>query len=191
MLQLVLFTLGLGLNSGLPRLPLQSSNCLKGLGSICQSHPEYSDVTCKKKNSTVDQHVSPVAGRFSSLPSLFRDIDWIDKTGDLQLTICNFAILHLPIIWKTSSWELHPLSLFSKGMITVSTACLFCNWSYSIYTLFLSDPSPIIVYPCNSLTHSLLFSKLDWSDPGVWRCQLKTCWARYCCWCWCLETCWQ
>ena len=136
MLQLVLFTLGLGLNSGLPRLPLQSSNCLKGLGSICQSHPEYSDVTCKKKNSTVDQHVSPVAGRFSSLPSLFRDIDWIDKTGNLQLTICNFAILHLPIIWKTSSWELHPLSLFSKGMITVSTACLLCNWSYSIYTLF-------------------------------------------------------
>ena len=26
---------------------------------------------------------------------------------------------------------------------------------------FLSDPSPIIVYPCNSLTDSLLFSKLD------------------------------
>ena len=25
------------------------------------------------------------------------------------------------------------------------------------------------------LTHSLLFSKLDWCDPGVWRCQLKTC----------------
>ena len=26
----------------------------------------------------------------------------------------------------------------------------------------------------NSLTHSLLFSKLDWCDPCVWRCQLKT-----------------
>ena len=40
----------------------------------------------------------------------------------------------------------------------------------------------------HSLTHSLtdwlLFSKLDWCDPGVWRCQLKTCWGCYCCWCW-------
>ena len=34
------------------------------------------------------------------------------------------------------------------------------------------------------LTDSLLFSKLDWCDPGVWRCQLKTCWGCYCCWCW-------
>ena len=25
------------------------------------------------------------------------------------------------------------------------------------------------------LTNWLLFSKLDWCDPGVWRCQLKTC----------------
>ena len=24
----------------------------------------------------------------------------------------------------------------------------------------------------HSLTHSLLFSRLDWCDPGVWRCQL-------------------
>ena len=40
----------------------------------------------------------------------------------------------------------------------------------------------------HSLTHSLLFSKLDWCDPGVWRCQLKTC---YCCSCWCWGSCWQ
>ena len=33
----------------------------------------------------------------------------------------------------------------------------------------------------NSLTDSLLFSKLDWCDPGVWRYQLKTCWGCYCC----------
>ena len=35
---------------------------------------------------------------------------------------------------------------------------------------FLSDPSPIIVYPCHSLTNWLtnwlLFSKLDWCNPG-------------------------
>ena len=36
-----------------------------------------------------------------------------------------------------------------------------------------------------SLTHWLIaFSKLDWCDPGVWRCLLKTCWGSYCCWCW-------
>ena len=45
------------------------------------------------------------------------------------------------------------------------------------------------------LTHSLIdfvtFSKLDWCDPGVWRCQLKTCWGCYCCRCWCWGSCWQ
>ena len=29
------------------------------------------------------------------------------------------------------------------------------------------------------LTDSLLFSKLDWCDPGVWRCKVKTCWGCY------------
>ena len=33
----------------------------------------------------------------------------------------------------------------------------------------------------DSLTHSLLFGKLDWCDPGVWRCLLKTCRGCYCC----------
>ena len=35
----------------------------------------------------------------------------------------------------------------------------------------------------HSLTNSLLFSKLDWCDPGMWRWQLKTCRSCYCCWC--------
>ena len=34
------------------------------------------------------------------------------------------------------------------------------------------------------MIHSLLYSRLDWCDPGVWRCQLKTCWCCYCCRCW-------
>ena len=45
----------------------------------------------------------------------------------------------------------------------------------------------VIGYPCHSLTdwlpNSLLFSWLDWCAPGMWRCQLKTCWGCYCCWC--------
>ena len=36
----------------------------------------------------------------------------------------------------------------------------------------------------NRLTHWLLFRKLYWCDPGVWRCQLKTCWCCNCCWWW-------
>ena len=43
----------------------------------------------------------------------------------------------------------------------------------------------------HSLTHSLLLSRLDWCDPGVWRCQLKACWGCYCCWCWRWGSCWQ
>ena len=31
------------------------------------------------------------------------------------------------------------------------------------------------------VTHWLLFSRRNWCDPGVWRCQLKTCWGCYCC----------
>ena len=34
----------------------------------------------------------------------------------------------------------------------------------------------------------LPFSKLYWCDPGVWRCQFKTCWCCKCCWWW---LCWQ
>ena len=65
---------------------------------------------------------------------------------------------------------------------------------------FLSDPSPIIGYSCHSLqlthlthwlTHWLPFSKLNWCDPGVWRCLLKTCWSCYCCWCKWWGSCWQ
>ena len=55
----------------------------------------------------------------------------------------------------------------------------------------LSDPSPIIVYPCQQLTNSVTFSRLDWCDPCVWICQLKTCWGCNCWWCWCWGSFWQ
>ena len=50
----------------------------------------------------------------------------------------------------------------------------FLKWQNRQYS-FLSDSSPIIVYPCYELTNWLLFSRLDWCDSGLWRCQLKTC----------------
>ena len=45
---------------------------------------------------------------------------------------------------------------------------------------FLLDPSPTIGNPCYSLTRWLQFIRPDWCDPGVWRCQLKTCLGFYC-----------
>ena len=71
-----------------------------------------------------------------------------------------------------------------KNMKLLIMLCITAYYS----NILLSDPSPIIGYACHSLTHwltdSLTFSKLDWCDPGVWRCQLRTCWGCYCCWCW-------
>ena len=32
---------------------------------------------------------------------------------------------------------------------------------------------------------------LSLCGPGVWRCQLKTCWGCYFCSCWCWGSCWQ
>ena len=40
------------------------------------------------------------------------------------------------------------------------------------------------------LTDWLSFSKLDWCDSGLGRCQLKTCWGCYFCWCWGWGSCW-
>ena len=41
---------------------------------------------------------------------------------------------------------------------------------------YLSDPSPIIGSLCQWLTNS---PRLDWCDPGVWRCHLNTCLYYY------------
>ena len=43
----------------------------------------------------------------------------------------------------------------------------------------------------HTLTDSVSLSKLYWCDPGVWRCQLKTYWGCFCCWCWWWGSCWQ
>ena len=69
---------------------------------------------------------------------------------------------------------------------------IFCNYCI-LYFLFIGPESDH--WECLSLTdwlpNSLLFSKLDWCDSGMWRWQLKTCWSCYCCWYWWWETCWQ
>ena len=83
-------------------------------------------------------------------------------------------------------WSTHfHTSIFHKKLLFSSNECFF-------YNTFLSDPSPIIGNACQWLTHWLtnwlLFSKLDWCGPGMWRWQLKTVWGCYYCWCWWWET---
>ena len=94
----------------------------------------------------------------------------------------SFPALATAFLFITRSSSLS-LSLSS---LALATAFLFIgpesdHWECLSVTHSLTD----------SLTDSLLFSKLDWCDPGMWRCQLKTCWGCYCCSCWCWESCWQ
>ena len=62
------------------------------------------------------------------------------------------------------------------------------SWNWNFYRTRVRSLG-MLVTNClpNSLTDSVTFSKLDWCDPGMWRCQLKTCWGCYCWWCWCWE----
>ena len=48
--------------------------------------------------------------------------------------------------------------------------------------------SMAIFVSTHQLTHSVAFSRLDWCDSVLLRCQLKTCWGCYYRWCWCWET---
>ena len=52
-------------------------------------------------------------------------------------------------------------SCFCKCQMDALDAVVTCHLNHSSRKYLLSGPSPIMVYPCNSLTDSLLFSKLD------------------------------
>ena len=85
-------------------------------------------------------------------------------------------------------------------------ACLF---NTRCWDNFLSDPSPIVALTCHvsqSVTKCVSFLRLDWCNPGVWRCTqpllvlpavvsfdshvvgIGTKW-KPCCW-WCQELIW-
>ena len=86
------------------------------------------------------------------------------------------------------------LSRLKELRLIYSFGCCLIQVNFAGLALFLSDTSPIIVYPCHSLhwlTHSLVLLRLDWCDPGVWRYQLKTCWCCYSCLHLWWGTCWQ
>ena len=55
--------------------------------------------------------------------------------------------------------------------------CQICCWGHCVPLIFIGPESDH--WQClsltDSLTNSLPFSKLDRCDPGMWKCQLKTC----------------
>ena len=60
--------------------------------------------------------------------------------------------------------------------------------------IFIGPEFDHIGYLCHSLTHSLTPSCLvNLIDVTLvkWRCQLKTCWGCFCCWCRLWGSCWQ
>ena len=82
------------------------------------------------------------------------------------------------------------LELFSPTLV----ATIKWSWFQFIHHCFYRTrvrSLQLAMLVSDSLTDWLAFSKLDWCDLGVWRCQLKTCWCCYCCWCWWWGSCWQ
>ena len=81
-------------------------------------------------------------------------------------------------------WNIHRYKI-SISWLLVFVLCKLCIMSKGKNSIFIGPESDH--WQClsvtDSLTDSLLFSKLDWCDPGVWRCILETCWGCYCCWC--------
>ena len=70
-----------------------------------------------------------------------------------------------------------------KTLTIIASVLASCTWQPEI-EMFIQNLS--LPYRSNhwlalsltlSLSHWLLFSRLDWCDSGVWRCQLKTCWG--------------
>ena len=74
--------------------------------------------------------------------------------------------------------------------------CFSSSWLYD-WEYWFPDFLIVFIGPesdhwlCLSLTNSVTLHRLYWCDPGVYRCQLNTCWGCYCCWCWWWELCWQ
>ena len=90
------------------------------------------------------------------------------------------SVSHVSIIYDRYTSSFGVLLFFSTSLFH----CFKCFYRNRVRSLVVLVTHSLTHW----LTHSLLFSKLDWCDPGVWRCQLKTCWCCNCCW-W--GSCWQ
>ena len=116
-------------------------------------------------------------------------ISW-DETGR-EIHLLNSVSSSFPE--KERSVKLDMEHRISKDNWTINRTLSFSR--FCRFDFYRTRVRSLFTLVSNSLTHWLtdwlLFSKLDWCDPGVWRCQLKTCWGCYCCWCWCWGSCWQ
>ena len=89
------------------------------------------------------------------------------------------------------------LSRLEELRLIYSFGCCLIQVNFAGLALFFrpnSDhclPLSLTDWLTETLTHSLMLLRLDWCDPGVWRCQLKTCWCCYCYLCCWWGTCWQ
>ena len=67
---------------------------------------------------------------------------------------------------------------YNARNVTCSSESSFSSKKWKHFGFYRTRVRSFVGYPCqwltHSLTHSLLFSRLDWCDPGVWRCLLKT-----------------
>ena len=112
--------------------------------------------------------------KFGGADTSISNVSW---KKELHINL-KYMLPKVPVSWETlfsfhNFWShLFRWNLFYRTRIR-SLAMLVSNW-----------------LP-NLLTDWLLFSKLYWCDPGMWRCLLKTCRGCYCCWCWWWESCWQ
>ena len=80
---------------------------------------------------------------------------------------------------------------FSFLLVKTNKTASHCVSTLKLIKEFLSDPVRSL---CPLVTDWLLFTKqclvnfIDICNPGVWRCQPKTCWCCNFCWC---GSCWQ
>ena len=111
--------------------------------------------------------------------------------------VTGFKFLHCPV-W-TLLLSLHRLIYVHRRMFSNAESAKFKTRTFpalnfprlSQFFIGVRSLATFCQWLTNSLTHKLLFSRLDWCDPDEWRCQLKPYWGCYCCRCWCWQTCWQ
>ena len=78
----------------------------------------------------------------------------------------NSQIGLLDFIQKLSGWRLCRCDV--AGIFVLQKLFLGIRNYYRTRVRSLANGNP-----CHSLTDSVVFSRLVWCDPGVWRCQLK------------------
>ena len=123
---------------------------------------------------------------FSSWMKWQTFLTWImsnPKKNRQQLQMTRRSIYRTKEIWLGRQSEAYYTSVCLRSYISVCSIDLFIG-PESDHWLCLSVTNSLT----DSLTDSVTFSKLDWCNPGVWRCQLKTCWCCNRCW-W--GSCWQ